>query len=183
MTGQARWPIIIEMDRRALRKKLNFPTPAEEKLLWNLHRYGAPLSRKGKPGLVLSVEEALARALALARRFPFVAMVWPVLFARNADQVNWDSLERYARGFREGDTLGFYMALMRSLTGKPTFADLESRLVDTRRPKPENFFRVQYGPMMQELAHRRTPEEARRWNFLMATRLEDFRETWVTFVK
>lgn len=163
--------------------KYNEPTPHEEKVFRNFHKYGSPLSRPGNPGLDLSLEETLAEGLVMARRFPFVAQVWPVLYARNSEHVNWDELEALARGSGHGDVLGFYAALLGALTGDPWFHEAEDRLADTRPSEPENFFLVPYESMMQELAYRRTPEQARRWNFVMATTLDAFRETWDTWFR
>lgn len=164
-------------------KKVNFPTPREEMVFRNLRKYGAPLSRPGTPGLDLTLEETLAEALVLSRRFPFVAQVWPVMFVLNVEHVDLDVLEDLARRSGYGAVLGFFMSLIRALVGDPNPTDLEARLMDTKGNKPESFFLVDHGPMMVELAERRTPQVARDWNFRMVTPLEGFQETFDTFVK
>lgn len=171
------------LSRKKLLKKVNFPTTREEKVFWNLKKYGSPLSRPGAPGLDLSLEETLSEALVLSRRFPFVAQVWPVLFVLNAADVDMDELEHLARDLDHGAVLGFFLTLVRELVGDPDPMESEVRLRDTVGGKPESFFLVEHGPMMVELAERRTPQAARDWNFRMATPLEGFRDTFETFVK
>jgi hypothetical protein len=95
--------------------------------------------------------------------------------------VRWEELEALARESGHGNVFGFFAAVPGVLTGDSGFSEAEERLADTKSPVPENFFRVPYTSMMQELAQRRTPEEARRWNFVMATTLEAFRESWETW--
>jgi hypothetical protein len=171
------------LSRRALLKKVNLPTPREEMVFRNLKKYGAPLSRPGTPGLDLTLEETLAEALVLSRRFPFVAQVWPVMFVLNAGYVDFDLLEDLARGLGYGAVLGFFLSLVRSLVGDPEPTSAELRLADTRHEKPEMFFLVEHGPMAVGLAERRTPKVACDWNFKMATPLEGFQDTFDTFVK
>ena len=170
------------MNHKGTYVKFNEPTLREEQVFRNFRKYGSPLSRPGTPGLDLTLEQTLADGLEMARRFPFVGQVWPVFYARNASNVNWDKLETLARASGHGDVLGFYAAVLGSLTGDPWFHQAESRLADTKSPEPQNFFLVEYDQMMQELALHRTPEEARRWNFVMATTLDHFRETWNTWI-
>ena len=170
------------LSRKALLKKINYPTPHEEKVFWNLKRYGSPLSMPGTPGLDLTLEETLAEALLMSRRFPFVAHVWPVMFALNADHVDMDLLEDLSRHLGQGATLGFFLSLTRSLVGDSDPLPNEVSLEDTKPRKPESFFLVEHGPMMVELAERRSPQVARDWNFRMVTPLEGFQETFDTFV-
>lgn len=118
----------------------------------------------------------------MARRFPFVASGWPVTFARNANLVDWDTLESLARQSGHGNVLGFFAAVLGALTGKPGFQEAEERLADTKSETPELFFLVEQNPRHLELAHRRNPEEAARWGFVMATTLDDFRQTFRTFM-
>lgn len=170
------------LSRKALLKKVNFPTAREEMVFWNLKKYGAPLSRPGSPGLDLTLEETLAEGLVLSRRFPFVAQVWPVMFVLNAEHVDLDVLEDLARRLGYGAVLGFFLNLVRALTGDPDPMAVEVSLADTRSDQPESFFLVEHGPMMLELAEQRSPQVARDWNFRMVTPLEGFQETFETFV-
>jgi uncharacterized protein (DUF849 family) len=171
------------LSKKALLKKVNFPTPREEKVFWNLKRYGSPLSRPGTPGLDLTLEETLAEALILSRRFAYVAQVWPVVFSLNAENVDMDHLEALAREMGYGAVLGFFLNVVRALMHDPDPMDAELRLLDTRPQEPEMFFLVEHGPMMVELAERRSPDQALDWNFRMVTPLSGFQETFDTFVR
>lgn len=142
-------------NRKTLLQKVNTPTAREEKVFWNLKRYGSPLSKPGVPGLNLTLEETLVEALALSRRFAYVAQVWPVLFVLNAENVNMDVLEALARKRGYGAVLGFFLSVVRALTNDPDPMVAELRLMDTRPTYPEMFFLVEHGPMMVELAEHR----------------------------
>jgi hypothetical protein len=171
------------LSRKALLKKVNFPTPREEKVFWNLRKYGAPLSKSGAQGLDLTLEETLAEALVLSRRFPFVAQVWPVMFALNEEYVDLDVLEDLSRRLGYGAVLGFFLSLTRALVGDPEPTNVEVRLMDVRPENPEMFFLVDRSPLFVEFSSKMTPEVARDWNFMMATTLEHFQETFDTFTK
>lgn len=164
-------------------QKVNTPTAREEKVFWNLKRYGSPLSKSGVSGLNLTLEETLVEALALSRRFAYVAQVWPVLFALNAEDVDMDELEALARKKGYGAVLGFFLSVVRGLTQDPNPMEVELRLLDTRPRNPEMFFLVEHSPMMVELAEHRSPDQARDWNFRMVTPLLGFQETFDTFVR
>lgn len=170
------------LSRKTLLKKVSFPTAREERVLWNLRRYGAPLSNPGVAGLDLTLEQALAEGLSLARRFPYVAQVWPVVYVLNQTQVDLDRLETMAVDAGHGNTLGFFLNVSRLLTDNPVPTDHELRLTLGRSGRPEEFFLQEHGPLLRALVEKRSPQVAKDWDFRMLTTMEHFQETFDTFV-
>ena len=148
--------------------------PGEEALYRNLRRWGAPLIRTGSGREDLSLEETLAYGLALARRRPEVARVWPVVLARNRSAVDLGDLTAQAVRLGEKRALGFFLALTGRLLRDPGLSRSERRLRDDRFRRTEDFFLLDHGPRARALAARRTPSLARRWHFRMNMPLESF---------
>jgi len=168
---------------RTLAKKVKNHTRHDQMVLRNLREYGAPLSAPGLPGLDLPIEETLAEALVLSRRFPYVAELWPVVYALNARRVDLPKLEALARGLGHGNVLGFFLAVVRELSGARDLLAAERRLSDTRTASPEGFFHLDRSLFYWKLAEMRSFQIARDWNFQMLTTLEHFRETFRSFVR
>jgi len=158
-------------------------TPDDERLFWNLKRWGAPLSRKGLPGRRLSLEETLAFSCGLARRNPAVAMVWPVVFAKGREAVDLTALEALSRDLGHERVLGFFMTVTQQLLGDLRLARFLRRLRNGTHPELEQFFLMGQGRLYRELAERNTPREAREWGFSMNTSVGDFRTCFDKFVK
>lgn len=149
-------------------------TSFDNKVFWNLRRYGAPLLREGTPGRVLSLEETLSYALELSRRYWAVARVWVVVFAKNRHAVNLRKLELLSRRCGQRRTLGFFLTLARELSNDPSVREVEKRLAEDLDQQPEDFSLVPCGELAQELAEKRTPQEAMKWGFRMNAPFEFF---------
>jgi len=169
---------------RALRSFLGTGAAAhDEAVLRNLKAWGAPLVGARAAGRSLSLEETLGYALALARRRPDVAKVWPVAFCRNRPTVDLDRLEFLAKRLGQRRALGFFLAVSRTLLKDRTLARSEARLRDRRVRKFEHFFLLPWGHRARELEKRRTPRLAREWSFWMNASMESFESCFRKFVR
>ncbi|MBI4565711.1 MAG: winged helix-turn-helix transcriptional regulator [Planctomycetes bacterium] len=149
--------------------------PDEEDVFWNLRRWGAPLVRTGAPSRTLSIEETLAHGLVLARRYPDVARVWPLVLARNRSKVDFGELEVLARRLGQRRTLGFLLSVTGTILRDRLLLRRAAALRDSRARRTVDFFLQRRGKRAQALADRNTPAEARRWRFRMNMPLESFR--------
>lgn len=156
--------------------------PGEEMLFWNLKQWGAPLTREGKSGRKLSLEETLGYGLSLARHHPELARVWPVVFAKNRAALDLAALVRLGRRLGQKRALGFFLSLSRKLLNDPRLAKTERALRDERFRKTEDFFVLERGRRARKLAEKRTPSLAREWHFRMNMTLESFRAPFEKFV-
>lgn len=157
--------------------------PGEDALFWNLKRWGAPLSREGKPGEKLSPEETLGYGLVLARRHPDVARVWTLVLAKNRGAVNLGVLVHLAGRLGQKRALGFFLSLARKLLQEPGLARTARSLRDERVRRTEDFFVLERGRRAQTLAEQRSPALARAWGFRMNMSLESFQATFDKFVR
>jgi hypothetical protein len=146
----------------------------EDTLLWNLKRWGAPLADEGRSPKKLSLEETLGSGLVLARRRPNVARVWPIVFAKNRDELNLDVLAQVARRFHQKRALGFFLSLMQKLLKDARLAKAERQLREKRSLKTVDFFVIRRGRRARALAAKRTPALARKWGFRMNMPLDSF---------
>lgn len=154
----------------------------EEMLFWNLRHWGAPLTREGKPGRKLSLEETLGYGLSLARHHPEVARVWPVVLAKNRSALDLSALVRLSRRLGQKRALGFFLALSRTFLKDAKLSKTERDLRDDRFRKTEDFFYLERGRRARELAEKRTPSLAREWHFRMNMPLESFQGPFEKFV-
>jgi len=161
------------------RRRTPLPSPPEEpspEVVDALVKYGAPLWSSGRP-TSLSLEEAIAQGLELARKHPSILRVLPVVLAENRSELSWKSLrERVGRAGLPA--LGMLLDVTAEVTDIEEFrawaAELQRAGIKRRVPAP--FFEMgACGERYLELARHRTPEAVRRWGFLMATPLDDFR--------
>jgi plasmid stability protein len=138
--------------------------------------YGAPLYGSGDASR-LSVEEAVARGLELSRKHAAILRVLPLVLHRNRGRISWRALRRSASDLA---ALGMLLDLTAEVTGERSFQAWAARLPrSARRAPPELFFETRRPTRRYlELAEVRTPEVVRRWGFLMATPLEDFRDAY-----
>lgn len=141
-----------------------------------LARFGAPLWSSGRP-TGLTLEQAIARGLEQARDHAALLRVLPVVLYRNRHQLAWDKL-RAEVGEQGLPALGLLLDLTAEVTGETTFRTWADGLRhQVRHAEPVPFFRRrERSKRYSELARGRTPELVRRWGFLMATPLEDFRD-------
>lgn len=152
-------------------------------LLWSLKRHGAPLCLNGLPEEgQLDLEETLARSLLLARRSPTVAHVWPVVFAKHRAKLNLPALESMACRLDEGQTLGFFLSLMRALLSDMSLMETENRLQSHKPEGMRYFFELGQGSAYLDLTRMRTPAVAAQWGFWMNTDVEDFASCLHKFV-
>lgn len=156
--------------------------PSDGELFWNLKRYGSPLSRRGEPGVPLSVEQTLVFSLGLARRYPPVAQVWPVVFERHRTKLDLELLESLATGLGHERSLGFFLSVTRALTLDASLVHYEKRLHEKTYPM-EHFFLMGQGNLYRELSKKRTPPVAKKWGFWMNTTPEDFKSCFHKFVE
>ena len=155
--------------------------PDDDTLFWNLRRFDAPLARAGSKGKELTLEETLGHALKLARRYPDVARVWPIVLARHRSEADLDALVRLAGRLREKRTLGFFLSLTRTLMKDPSLSRHESALRDRRMGKTQDFFPAERGERARALADLRTPDVAKRWHFRMNMPMESFQSAFDKF--
>jgi hypothetical protein len=137
--------------------------------------HGAPLWGRGDPTR-LSLEEAVAGGLALARRHPVLLHVLPAVLHGCSGRMSLPAL-RSCVGPGGLPALGMLLDLTAEVTGSTRLRRWarEIRRACEPRDPPELFFEgARRGARYLEVARRRTPEVARRWGFLMATPLDDF---------
>jgi hypothetical protein len=154
---------------------------SEDTVYWNLRRMGAPLTKRGSKGEVLSPEDTLSYALILARKYPEVARIWPVLFATHRAKLDLETLRRVAHRLGQKRSLGFFMDLTQVLLGDPRRAGPKKAVRDRRFRKTEDFFRGESSKRAQELADLRTPRVAKNWHFRMNMPLESFKSAFDKF--
>jgi hypothetical protein len=147
--------------------------------------YGAPLWSDGRPTR-LSLEEAVAQGLALARQHPSLLRVLPVVLYKNRSRLSWPELRaRVDEGTLPA--LGMLLDLTAEVTGIETFRTWAEELFNHRGQQenlenPAPFFEGRpRGRRYAELARQRTPDVVRRWGFLMATPIDDFRDAVVRY--
>lgn len=157
-----------------VRRKIRIVKLPNDTVRWNLGRYGARLARMGSPGRELSLEETLACGLEFSRRHPFEIGTWSFVFTKNRSRVSLKRLETLARALGQEKALGFYLSVIRRLSGQRV-TDCEKRLHRKRDRTVEPFFLTDSGPFYRELVERRTPQFARDWDFRINTPIEDFR--------
>ena len=147
----------------------------------NLKRWKAPLLRTASSTRDMSLEETLARALALARHHSEVALVWPVAFARNSSRVNLADLEQLARRMGQKRALGFFLSLTGQLLHDPALSKRAKRLRDARAKRTRDFFTLPLGRRARKLAEENTPALAKRWLFRMNMPLQSFESMFRKF--
>jgi|SRR5579862_323506 len=168
-------PLLRELERNEV------GVPSDNAVYWNLRRMVAPLSTAGSKGEVLSLEDTLGYALPLARKYPDVAKVWPVVFAKHRSQVDLEALARVAGRLGQKRSLGFFLDLTRTLLGDSERARQGKLLRDRRFKKTQDFFVGTSTERAQELAELRTPKVAKNWHFRMNMPLESFQATFDKF--
>lgn len=155
---------------------------SEESLYWNLKRWGAPLVRMAFASAKMSLEATLAVSLALARRDPDVAQVWPVVLAKNRDRVDLDLLEARARHLGQKRVLGYLLSLTGLLLRDPALVAFSRRLRDPRVRRRQDFFLLDRGPRARRLAEENTPRVARDWLYRMNATLENLQAHFDKFL-
>jgi hypothetical protein len=157
--------------------------PSDDDVLvgWLAH-YGAPLYglKVTKNSQPVSVEEALARGLALARTSGTVARALPAVFWANRNKLDFQLLRTKSEELVQGKALGFFLDLTSVLAGKelPSFKETADSLRARYSPLPLLARPVQFFTpttrLERPLAELCTPAVARRWGFLMNMDLECF---------
>lgn len=157
-------------------RALDLSAVDDEGVKSNLAKYGTPVLSTKKPKRYLSLEEALAHGLDLARRDASVARSLPVAFAKNREKVDLARLEFLARKRNLLPVLGFYLDLTAQLLGDRKLQKTALGLLDRRRKRKELFFNTQkrISKFEQVLAENNTPPVARKWNFLMNLGMDSF---------
>lgn len=176
ISGLVEEAVRAKMEGQGPRLPLSGETEEPHPLIEALAHYGAPLWSRGTP-TALELEDVIAEGLVLARSHPSVLRVLPIVLYRNRSRVRWRRLR--ARADRCGEaSLGMLLDLTAELTGITLFRRWAAELRGEHlRPEPPIPFFVNgpRGARYRELAEQRTPDIVRRWGFLMATPLEDFR--------
>jgi hypothetical protein len=155
--------------------------PNDEAVYRSLKRHGAPLLGDDTVSSPMSLERSLAYGLALARRHPAVARVWPVVFARNRETVKLDELKFLACRLGQKRTLGFLLSLTGKLLQDESLVEYAEGLRDARESQVEDFFLHRRGKRAQMMTERNTPEEARAWLYRMNMPWESFRSHFLKF--
>jgi hypothetical protein len=120
------------------------------------------------------LEAALIDGLVLSHRSATVARVMPLVLWRQRDRFDLDRLVAHASR-RDQRAVGFFLELAGLLGDDPPLVRAARRLRDKRRTRIRQFFAGAHGPFALELAHRKTPKEARRWGYLMNMPFDSFR--------
>ncbi|SRR6266568_3656412 len=139
----------------------------------SLAAYGAPLAEE--PRAALSLSETLVRALKMARRDATVLRVLPVVLAKHANELDWTDLMERAHRTNVRNELGMLLDLTADVAHLPHLRAHSAELRDARRKRPRYFPLVE-GSFEKQLAAKRTPEAASRWQFFMNMTEESFRE-------
>jgi hypothetical protein len=148
----------------------------------NLKSWGAGLARNAGTFKTLDLEQTLAYGVALARRDPDVAQVWPVVLAKNRGRVDLDRLEQIVRRMGQKRALGFLLALTGRLLKDPALHAFARHLRDSRVRRTQDFFTLAKGKRMQGLTEANTPGIAKDWKFRMNTSLDSFQSHFNKFV-
>jgi hypothetical protein len=164
------------------RDRRTVPIGAEEgvdapEIVEDLIALGAPLWGRAstrRPHLAATI----ARAIGEARKHPAILRVLPLVLHRQAGRLSWKAL-RAAIAPGDRAALGMVLDLSAAVTGDERLARLARAVWKTgvRQEPPAPFFDSPSARSRRylELAAQRTPEVVRRWGFLVATPLEDFR--------
>jgi hypothetical protein len=150
---------------------------AQPEIVDALIALGAPLWGRGAARRP-PVAATIARAIGEARNHPAILRVLPLVLQRHAGRLSWKAL-RAAVAPGDLAALGMVLDLSAAATGSDRLARWARALWNTGvRQEPEAPFfdsPSARSPRYLELAAQRTPEVVRRWGFLMATPLDDFR--------
>jgi DNA-binding transcriptional ArsR family regulator len=157
-----------------LRAAREADTGSDREVRRSLAAYGAPLAGE-EPRATLKLSETLVRALKLARRDATVLRVLPVVLAKHATELNWTDLFEQAHRANVRSELGMLLDLTADVARLPNLRTRTAELRDGRRKRPRYFPYIE-GSFEKQLAARRTPEAATRWQFLMNMTEESFRE-------
>lgn len=138
-----------------------------------LAAYGAPLAGF-PPRREMPLEEAVVRALLVARRDGTVALVLPLVLLKNAGRLRTRTLRRLARARRVGSALGMMLDLADALRPAPRLVSAARGL----RPltgRPTYYPRLLGGKYEKLLADEKTPPAVARWGFRMNATEGDLR--------
>jgi hypothetical protein len=137
-----------------------------------LAAYGAPLVIIPKRDMDL--EDALARALVVARRDPTLVLSVPVVLLDNAHTLDPRKLLRAARQHGVASELGMMLDLTARVGRRRAFARL-ARLLPRRTGRPVYYPRALGGRRGRALADLNTPPVVARWGFRMNETEADLR--------
>lgn len=140
----------------------------------SLAAYGAPLAGE-EPRAALSLSETLVRALKLARRDATILRVLPVVLAKHVNDLDWTDLVERAHRTNVKSELGMLLDLTADVARLPNLRARTAELRDGRRKRPR-YFPAVAGTFEKQLAERRTPDAASRWQFFMNMTEDSFRE-------
>ncbi len=140
-----------------------------------LAAFGAPLWSSGQPARVELVA-AILQGLAASRRQPSLLHVLPIVLHANRDSLSLEEL-RFRSDRALLPALGMLLELTAELTGDERLRGWADELwrQGVRQAPVEPFFTARTGARYLALAAERSPELVRRWGFVLATPLDDFR--------
>jgi hypothetical protein len=172
---------LVEVAVKArIEERPRIPLPAEleaspELLVDALAEHGAPLWSSGQ-STQLALEETLIRGLEASRMQPSLFHVLPIVLHKNSARLSWPELRARADEAML-PALGMLLDLTAEASGSASLRDWASQLWDAgaRQEPVTPFFTRPRGSRYLALAQQRTPEVVRRWGYLMATPIEDFR--------
>jgi Fe2+ or Zn2+ uptake regulation protein len=149
----------------------------DDALRAQLAEHGAPVNAEtAASDAPLSLEDLVARGVALARRDPAAARALPVMLHKVSKQLDVERLRLVSRARGVGHAAGFMLALTGSLARDVPLIQVAQTLRD-RRVRRQPFFvtPVAHAPIRFPLAA--------RWGFTLATSEEDFASTFRRFAK
>jgi hypothetical protein len=153
-------------------------SPNETAVVANLQRLGAPLTAAATSALAMPTEETLAQALVVSRHNATVLRVLPYVFAKLAERVNLDVVQKRAVALRQERSLAFVLDVAGQLSRNPMLRQRAAALADKRVRKHESYFRDRMSPYEWRLAMRNTPPTARKWHWVMNMSMDSFRSVY-----
>jgi hypothetical protein len=122
----------------------------------------------------MPLEEAVVRALVLARRDSTVALVLPLVLLKHAGRLRTRTLRMLARELGAESELGMMLDLADALRPAPRLASA-SRGLRPLTGKPTYYPRLLGGKYEKLLADEKTPPAVARWGFRMNATEGDLR--------
>ncbi len=123
----------------------------------------------------MPLDEAVLRALQHVEEDSTLALVLPVVLAKNAERVSFAELEAKARARHLEARLGMLLDVTAEVTPLHSARSAAANLYEFRNTTPV-FLPPPKTRLDEQLARQRTPEIMRRWGFLMNVREDSLRE-------
>ena len=156
--------------------------PEAQNILSHLQYFETPLTGEFSLSTSLTIEETIVKSLELARWYPPIARVLPVVIHRNRKKIDLNLLVMLANKNSQKKALGFFLELTAILSGDHNLKSIAKKCRDRRYKRHEYFFyRQGKNKYFQRLTQKKTPTVAKKWHFLMNIELETFKSVYRKF--